>query len=386
MSSAIPATLEGTRTEVVTAPPARPHQHMPALDGLRGTAILLVLFYHLVGSINEEFDINHRFSQWAELGWTGVDLFFVLSGFLITGILYDSKGKAGFFKNFYARRSLRIFPLYYTALLVVVLAMPFFTNPELEGTENPAWISIFATNFVISAEGSGSFGVLDHYWSLAVEEHFYLVWPAVIFFLKRKQVMMVAVATFLIAPTLRIMTMNGGDTLPISAYMSTPMRMDSLAAGAFVALLVRGPKGMEGFLKPAMILACVTGAVFFSMIMFRHSKSYDDLVIGTAGMSVLWAFFGSVLILALKWKPLETIMRLPVLRWFGKYSFGLYVWHPIVFMLVYHNDFARHLRSGGMASQMIATGTVALAATFTITLLSWNLWEKQFLKMKSRFA
>lgn len=386
MSSAIPATLEGARTEVVTAPPARPHQHMPALDGLRGTAILLVLFYHLVGSLNEEFDINHRFSQWAELGWTGVDLFFVLSGFLITGILYDSKGKPGFFKNFYARRSLRIFPLYYTALLVVVLAMPFFTNPELEGTENPAWISIFATNFVISAEGSGSFGVLDHYWSLAVEEHFYLVWPAVIFFLKRKQVMMVAVAVFLIAPALRIMTINGGDTLPISAYMSTPMRMDSLAAGAFIALLVRGPKGMEGFLKPAMILACTTGALFLSMVLFRHSKSYDDLVIGTAGMSVLWAFFGSVLILALKWKPLETIMRLPVLRWFGKYSFGLYVWHPIVFMLVYHNDFARSLRSGGMASQMIATGTVALAVTFTITLLSWNLWEKQFLKMKSRFA
>ena len=349
-------------------------------------AILLVLLHHFTGSLNAEFDINQRLNSWAELGWTGVDLFFVLSGFLITGILYDAKTKPAFFKNFYARRALRIFPLYYAALLAMIIIRPLLIRLDLAGTANPAWISIYATNFVISWKGAGAFGVLDHFWSLAVEEHFYFIWPAVVYFLNRKQVMMVATAFFLLAPTLRIMTMDGGEYLPIASYMATPMRMDSLAAGAFIALMVRGPKGMEGLLRLAMILAGTTFAVFFAIVLIRHSKSHQDLVIGTVGLSVLWAFFGSVLILALNWKPLESLMQLPILRWFGKYSYGLYVWHPIVFMLAFHNHLARQLRHGDGHLQMIATGTVALATVFVVTLLSWNLCEKQFLKMKSRFA
>lgn len=386
MNSTIPAVVDDVREQAVTAPPASQHKHLPSLDGLRGVAILLVLVYHFTGSLNAEFSINQRLNNWAELGWTGVDLFFVLSGFLITGILYDSKNKPAFFKNFYARRALRIFPLYYGALLAVILIRPVLVRLGLEGSANPAWISIYATNFVISWKGSGAFGVLDHFWSLAVEEHFYFVWPAVVYFLNRKQVMIVAIASFLIAPALRIMTMNGDEYLPIAAYMATLMRMDSLAAGAFIALMVRGPKGMEGLLKPAMIVACTTFTVFFAIVLIRHSKSNQDLVIGTVGLSVLWAFFGSVLILALNWKPLESLMQLPILRWFGKYSYGLYVWHPIVFMLAFHNHIARQLRHGDGHLQMIATGTIALATVFVITLLSWNLCEKQFLKMKSRFA
>jgi peptidoglycan/LPS O-acetylase OafA/YrhL len=381
----MPAVAEDVREEAVTASPARLHKHMPSLDGLRGVAILLVLLHHFTGSMNAEFTINRQFNNWAELGWTGVDLFFVLSGFLITGILYDAKSKRSFFKNFYARRSLRIFPLYYTALVLVILMTPVLARLNLEGTANPAWISIYATNFVISWKGLGAFGVLDHFWSLAVEEHFYFIWPAVVYFLNRVQIMMVAAAFFLIAPALRIMTMNGDEFLPIASYVATPMRMDSLAAGAFIALLVRRPKGMDGLLRPAMMVACTTCAVFLAMVVLRHSKSHQDLVIGTAGLTVLWAFFGSVLILALKWKPMELLMTLPVLRWFGKYSYGLYVWHPIIFMLVFHNDVARRIRQGNGAVPELLSGLFALAVVFAVTLLSWHLWEKKFLKFKHRF-
>jgi peptidoglycan/LPS O-acetylase OafA/YrhL len=385
MNSTIPAVVEDIREEEVTAPPARLHKHMPSLDGLRGVAILLVLLHHLTGSMNAEFTVNQRFNNWAELGWTGVDLFFVLSGFLITGILYDAKQKPNFFRNFYARRALRIFPLYYTALALVILISPVLVYLKLKGTASPMWISIYATNFVISFKGLGAFGVLDHFWSLAVEEHFYFIWPAVVFFLSRKKVMMVAVAFFLISPILRILTMDGSEYLPIASYMATPMRMDSLAAGAFIALLVRGPKGMEGLLRPAAMVAGTMFVVFFAMVIFRHSKSHQDLVIGTVGLSVLWAMYGSVLILALNWKPLESMMMLPVLRWFGKYSYGLYVWHPIIFMLVFHNDVARRLRHGSGLMPELASAAVALTVMFAVTLLSWHLWEKQFLKFKHRF-
>jgi peptidoglycan/LPS O-acetylase OafA/YrhL len=391
MSSALPTLVEDAREEVVPAPSPAPsphprlHQHMPSLDGLRGVAILLVLVHHFSASMNAEFSVNQRFAAWAELGWTGVDLFFVLSGFLITGILYDSRHKPNFFKNFYARRALRIFPLYYTALVLVILMTPLLVRLELQGTANPAWISIYATNFVISWKGAGAFGVLDHFWSLAVEEHFYFVWPAVVFFLSRKKVMMVAVASFLIAPALRILTMDGGAELPVASYMATPMRMDSLAAGAFIAMLVRGPSGMKNLVRPAMILACMAFVVFFSMVLFRNSKSHQDLLIGTMGLSVLWVFFSSVLILALNWKPLESTMKLPVLRWFGKYSYGLYVWHPIIFMLIFHNDVARHIRLGDGPLPEFVSGALALTIMFAVTLLSWHLWEKQFLKFKHRF-
>lgn len=377
-------TASDTAEEVFSTP--RPHLHMPSLDGLRGVAILLVLLHHFTGSMNAEFRINQRFTNWSELGWTGVDLFFVLSGFLITGILYDSKGTSNFFRNFYARRALRIFPLYYTALAIVILMTPLLVYLKLQGTANPAWLSIYATNIVMSAKGFGSFGVLDHYWSLAVEEHFYLIWPAVVYLLPRKKLMLLAACACVIAPALRFSLLNGTPELPTAAYILTPMRMDSLAAGAFIALFVRGPKGSEGLVKPAMMIGGMALVVFFVMCVMRHSKNHNDAVLGTYGYTVLYLLYGSALVLALNWGPMRSMMSAPVLRWFGKYSYGMYVWHPIIFMLVFHNDFARHVRNGNGLVQGLLSGAVGLALMFAVTLASWHLWEKQFLKLKSRFA
>jgi peptidoglycan/LPS O-acetylase OafA/YrhL len=107
---------------------------------------------------------------------------------------------------------------------------------------------------------------------------------------------------------------------------------------------------------------------------------------GTIGFSILWMFYGSVLLLALNWSPLRTIMQARFLRWFGKYSYGMYVWHPIIFMLVFHNDLATQLRGGDTPMHALISTVIALAAMFAVTLASWHLWEKQFLKFKSRFA
>ena len=160
--------------------------HLPVLDGIRGLAILLVTAYR--------FDIGPEYGQLPgslvfqilRHGDMGVDLFFVLSGFLITGILFDARGRKHYFRNFYARRALRIFPLYYGFLFVTLVAPPALCGPEYdlfpEAESNQAWLWLYGANLLVAVRDSWCLGSFDHFWSLSVEEHFYFLWPLVIFF------------------------------------------------------------------------------------------------------------------------------------------------------------------------------------------------------------
>jgi peptidoglycan/LPS O-acetylase OafA/YrhL len=239
---------------------------------------------------------------------------------------------------------------------------------------------------VISAKGAGSFGMFDHFWSLAVEEHFYFVWPTIVFFCNRRTLMIVAGSAWAVALGLRLACVHGDALLPYAAYMATPMRMDSLAAGAFIALAARGPNGIAGLVRPAFMVGGAAMACFVAMVAIRRSFEPRDVVTGTIGMSLLWAFFAAALVLTLKWRPLTDLMSLDVLRWFGKYSYGMYVWHPIVFMIAFHNDWARGLRGAPTPLHAVLNAGAAVAVMLAVTLASWHLWEKQFLKLKDRFA
>ena len=188
-------------------------QHIAALDGIRGTAILLVVIHHLARSVEFEFNLIHPLLRGAAFGWIGVDLFFVLSGFLITGILYDSKASGGYFKNFHMRRVLRIFPLYYGALLLVLLLRAIWPEAGIYGSESQAWVWVYLTNVVIARKGLGVFGLVDHFWYLAVEQHFYLVWPLAVFLLNRRWLMQLAGGLF----TLKV----SGRTLELMLDLGT---------------------------------------------------------------------------------------------------------------------------------------------------------------------
>ena len=168
---------------------------------MRGCAVLLVLFHHLGNNLEYALKVRHSTLWPGRIGWIGVELFFVLSGFLITGILHDSKGTPGYFRNFYARRVLRIFPLYYATLLV--FATLHWLAPlgfPLESQELWVWMLTYLTNVGMVWQG---FGGLAHFWSLAVEEHFYLFWPLVVWRLNRRQLMRLAVAVWVISLALR---------------------------------------------------------------------------------------------------------------------------------------------------------------------------------------
>jgi peptidoglycan/LPS O-acetylase OafA/YrhL len=210
---------------------------IPSLDGLRGIAILLVFLFHY-------FPRDHRdpLSALASLGWSGVDLFFVLSGFLITGILTDTRDAPNRFKAFYLRRILRLFPVYFVAVSIVVVGTHF-----LRGYRN--WMDIpfffYGSNIVELLPHSVSifppYFNCQHFWSLALEEQFYSIWPFVVFFVpSRRTLIRVCVCGILGALTLRVIATALGLPLFVS-YIELPARMDSLLIGALLAILVREP-------------------------------------------------------------------------------------------------------------------------------------------------
>ena len=224
--------------------PTLPRGHIPALDALRGVAVLAVLLYHFGSHTAPEGTVGRLTSTLLRLGGSGVDLFFVLSGFLITGILYDSKGRGRYFRDFYVRRSLRIFPLYYVVLIGGLLVLPALgVGVDAGPASDRPWLWVYGTNAVQATRGAYVFGWFDHFWSLAVEEHFYLVWPLVIAALGRRAAMGASLGCVATAVVSRWALVANGDHA-IAAYVATPCRLDALAVGAFLALAARGPGGI----------------------------------------------------------------------------------------------------------------------------------------------
>lgn len=374
----------GAAVEIAVTPLSR--THIGALDGVRGIAILLVLAYHFSWGGISNFGFHHRMLTIMTFGWSGVDLFFVLSGFLITGILYDSRHSDQYLRNFYARRILRIFPLYFGALLSVALLNVLWWQPEWGswGTHSPLWLILFLTNFVIAADGWSAVGFgLAHFWSLAVEEHFYLVWPFLVRWGTRRQLMTVAVALAVFAFALRSVLVLSGVAAE-SVFVLTPARIDALAIGALCGLAIRGP-AVSNVLRPAAISMLICGSGVLLIVLTRRTLSNYDPVMETVGLTLLAVTCGGAIITGILWQPLKTVLNNGILRWFGRYSFGLYVWHQIVLYILFQPVIRTTLFGieGTNASVLYLLSTIALV--ILISLASYHWWEKPFLRLKNRF-
>lgn len=374
-----PLGMTEQRAESRPAVQSRSKGHIPALDGFRGIGILLVLVYHYSLSASA-FDLDNWVTAIGTAGWSGVDMFFVLSGFLITGILYDAKGKEHYFRNFYARRTLRIFPLYYFATLLV-FAVDLIWRHDMLGGMNPLWFIFYVANFQLAIEGGGSF--IDHFWSLAIEEQFYLFWPFVVLALSRAQLMAVAALLIVLSPLIRVLLVAQGVP-ELAVYTVTPARLDSLAMGALIAMLARGPEGVRPYFRLAVALGCAATLAFMILIIQRHETDWKDPVMVTAGISLVIMIFGSGLILTLCLRPLQALLELPILRWFGRYSYGIYVWHPIINVLILHSPITA---SFGEMTQ--AKGALLLVTAFVcsllVSVLSYKWLESPLLQLKHRF-
>src|SRR4051794_24796932 len=242
-----PTELMGTAGAVSTVSAAAGRSHWPALDGLRGTAILAVLVCHYSALLPQSPAVGTL-----QIGWAGVDLFFVISGFLITGILLDARGTPNYFRNFYARRVLRIFPLYYGILAVTLLSMlavRLATAPHGDAGLRQLWAAqpwlwTFTVNFWMPLQPTWNrwAEIVIPLWSLSVEEQFYLVWPLVVWRSSDRALIRTCLAVMVGVLFLRlVLTAIRVDWFAL--YTMTPTRADALAAGALVAVLLRLPDG-----------------------------------------------------------------------------------------------------------------------------------------------
>jgi peptidoglycan/LPS O-acetylase OafA/YrhL len=366
---------------------------VPALDGLRGIAILLVLVLHftMYGGELPAAGLDRLVHRTALAGWIGVDLFFVLSGFLITGILYDAKGGERYFRNFFARRLLRIAPLYYGALVLFVLLLPALWRGHagLSWLRSESfWYWTYLVNVRIAWEGWPGFGALGHFWSLAVEEQFYLLWPVAVFRLRRRPLMALCAACAVVAVGVRLALHLAGNAP--AAFVLMPARMDALAAGAFLALALRGPGGPAAAARLAKPALAAGGAGLAVLVLWKRGLPAEDAAVAVAGYFLLAVLFAGAVALAVAAPPGSRGSRwlaAPVLIFFGRYSYALYVLHhPLLFLkppwLTYD---AVPAVLGSRLPGWLLFVSAGIGVSVALALLSWRFWEKPFLDLKERF-
>jgi peptidoglycan/LPS O-acetylase OafA/YrhL len=367
-----------TETEVLGA---LVRGRMPALDGLRGIAILLVLA-HGFDVVQTRTGPGHGVDLALDLGWIGVQLFFVLSGFLITGILLDTRSARGYYKSFLTRRVLRIFPLYYGVLFIAFVVLPFITPMPPGHGEHQIWLWTYLENFA-EPFGRGE-PVFPHFWSLAVEEQFYIVWPIVVYFVGRRGVIVVGIVLAVIAIGARVYVRAHYGQM--AAYMFTPCRMDALAIGALAAAIVRGDRLRSAIAHHRATLMFVIGfACVLAGAILGHLLR-EGPTMQTGGYSLIALGFAIVLVAALPPRRIPArVLGWAPLRRIGLYSYGMYVFHAPLHVYVGLPLLARI--DTKQTSAVGVTYILALGAiTFGLAALSYHLYERRFLALKPRLA
>ncbi len=366
---------------------------IPELDGLRGCAIILVLLFHCgtFNATNWQARIL-RLGTGVSLGWSGVDLFFVLSGFLITGILLETKGCLNYFSSFYARRVLRIFPLYMAFVLAFFwIALP-IAHAYGHGSEikysAQAWYWLYLSNWRVGL-GLTHEDYLNHFWSLAIEEQFYLIWPFIVSVLSELQLM--RLCGVIIAGCLLLRT-SLVHVLPASALnFLTPFRIDTLAFGAVVCLIFRNAGWLAKYRRQSTRILIAASLGLVVLVVFCGAISVEHAAIRTVGYTLLAAFYASLVFLAAAHTgaagSFVTLLRTQFLRTFGKYSYGIYVIHMPVYIVVRHllTRVSNALHRDYNALFAFCCVLICSLVSYGLARVSWKLLEQPFLRMKSRF-
>jgi peptidoglycan/LPS O-acetylase OafA/YrhL len=376
----------------------------PALDGLRAVAFLMVFLQHYVGL------------PW---GWTGVNVFFVLSGFLITGILFDTRDDPHRARNFYVRRTLRIFPLYYGIFLLLLLLHPIlhwrwslewlawplyvgnflrFTSPAAAIRDTPQQIAGDA--HLLSARLPHLEGNLGHFWSLCVEEQFYLFWPWIVFWLRRRWLLWVCGIAVVVVPLLRVAANAHAPQWMLDRellYRATPFQLDALLLGGLVALLWRGPHRERLLLTGRVVAWAGLLAVAIYMAFTLHPTSTEAFRLYqypqwrlTWGLTLVNVLSAALIIACLRpgnW--IHRAMTVPAMRWVGRISYGAYVFHDML-----HNVYTRMIVHSSLRIPApflirhldISTAALGLTCTLLLSWLSFRFFESRFLNMKERFT
>ncbi len=341
-------------------------RHIPSLDGFRAISVLLVIFSHL--AIRNFDSEQENFLRHFTFGGVGVRIFFVISGFLITYLLLVERKRTGSIdlKRFYIRRLLRIFPVFYFYLLVLVI-LNFFLDLQI-----PLIIFLSGGLYVHNFHPWGSHWLIDHSWSLAVEEQFYLLWPFIFTRIVHLRKISVWIAVLVMGSVMRAFHYKYPD---ISNYFLAPffMHADFLFSGCFMAYVAcyEYDQLVRYFNKAKSVLVYISVVAigFFSSLEFH--PTYDKLFIPIAGSAINVCICFLILYFVVNEKSIGyTFLNLPMVTFIGRLSYSLYIWQQLF------------ISSSGFWFSEFPQNIIL---TFVTAYLSYQIVERPFLKLKERF-
>lgn len=366
----------------------------PELDAVRGLAILMVLSLHyyvekvqFAVDARSALDYLHRVLA---MGWAGVDLFFVLSGFLIGGILIDQRGGANYFTAFFVRRACRILPAY------LVLLISFIVVKRLHpGAENPPWDWLFRDPLPLWSYFSFTQNCffppsapawLAVTWSLAVEEQFYLFLPFLVRKLDPRQLPLVAGLLVLVAIVVRMALIFAPGFGGIAGYQLLPCRWDALFLGVLAAYLVRRPGFLPACREYLWAWISALGVLTAGALVFAYGRQgVATNTMTTVGHTWFAGLFFTAIIVALTLPAgsLKSLFFNAPLRWLGTYSYGVYLFHLPILGLCH----ALILNQSPRIATWTDAGVTLAAITITLifSVISYHVMEKKFLKLGHRW-
>lgn len=356
--------------------PQSSRQYYPALDGIRGLAILMVIAYHYL-----DFTKYHFF------GWLGVDLFFVLSGYLITKSLLQAQGRPNFLRNFFIKRALRIFPLYYLSLLIFLVLLPLaglWTDRLHFYTTNWYWFVFYLQNWLFTFNFDSSAGFLNHFWSLAIEEQFYLIWPFLILYIKNPgRLVAVMLLVLLSCMVVRSLLWINYDSSLNYTTVFTFTRIDGICFGSIVALIEKKDKDFI-YKYNGVIILCLAIINFAFYFLNKNNNFPYYAFVGYTTFAAMFALLvytiansnTHLLTNMLNWNPLTFL---------GKVSYGLYVYHWPIYLVLFPI-----LRNNIAFDNAFASAALSAFLCFILSLLlsyfSFQYFEKRFLQLKQQYT
>ena len=358
---------------------------VPELDGLRGIAILLVLVYHFGADFSGTGVLPSSVVTVIKQGWIGVDLFFVLSGFLIGGILIDSRRSPQFFKSFYVRRFFRIVPLYWLLFALSLVGVP--GVPKVR-SEVPWYAFLtFTQNFWTAQGRPAMVAFMGVTWSLAVEEQFYLAIPVLIRAVREKYLPWLVLGLVVMAPVLRLVLYYylTGDMRRAAPYELTPCRADALGLGVLAAIVLRKPQVWQALAERGWLLNAALLVLAMGMPYFLRANMHQSSLVNTS-LAYTWIalFFVCLLLIAVTQKQaiISRPLRARALMATGGLAYCLYLFHT-VFDISAHALLSPHLPPTATAEGIIIVLSVVL--TFVFAKLSWKYFEKPLIDRAHKF-